>query len=160
MEILWLRNLEQSIVEIAKVADCAENTVRSALDLFLEGGMPAVERVEVTVHQSELEPFRELLKQEFAAHPARSVNEARLTIERLTGVVLQNDAIREFLYSLGMVYRKVGAVPSKANPEAQETFKKKSLFPAWKPQKKGKGKSSSSTPPTSSTEAFWVFSGQ
>jgi phenylalanyl-tRNA synthetase beta subunit len=119
-----------------------------------------VERVEVPIKQSALEPYREMLKKEFTDRPTRSVNEAREVIQKLTGMALQNDAIREFLYSLGMVYRKVGAVPSKADPEAQETFKKKSLFPAWKPQKKGKDKSSSSTQPTSSTEAFWVFSGQ
>lgn len=159
-EILWLRSLDQSIVQIAQLADCAENTVRSAMDLFLEGGIEAVERVEVNSPSSSLEPHRESLKKEFQQNPPRSVNEARLTVERLTGVSLKNDAIREFMYSMEMVYRKVGTVPSKADPKQQEEFKKKSLFLPWSQRKKAKDKSSSSTPPTSSSEAFWVFSGR
>lgn len=56
MAILWFRSLDMSIVKIAELADCAENTVRSALDLFAEGGIQAVERVEVPIKQSALEP--------------------------------------------------------------------------------------------------------
>ena len=138
MLILWFRCLGRSIVEIAELADCSENTARHAMDLFSEGGVVAVETVQVAAHPSSLEPFREQLVEEFTARPVRSVNEARETVARLTGVALQTDAIREFLYSLGMKWRKVGAVPSKADPDQQEEFKKKDLEPRLDEARRGK----------------------
>jgi transposase len=160
LAILWFRSLDKSIVEIAKLADCSENTVRTAIDLFIEGGLSTVETVEVAEHPSSLEPFREQLKEEFGAHPVRSVNEARETVARITGVTLKNDAVRKFMHSLGLEYRKVGAIPSKADPKRQEEFKKKTLNPGSRKRGKGKGRSSSSTQLTSSSGASWGFSGR
>ena len=143
MAVLRFRSLGKTITEIAELVGCAENTVRSALDLFAQGGLSAVETVEVPAPSSALEPFREQLRQEFSARPARSVNEARKTIAKLTGVELKNEAIRVFMHSLGMEYRKVGAVPSKADPDRQEEFKKKSWsLDSNRPDKASGGSSS------------------
>jgi transposase len=50
-----------------------------------------------------------------------------ISIERLTGIKKGLTRIRIFLHQLGMDPRKVGGIPSKADPERQEEFKKK----AW-----------------------------
>jgi transposase len=130
------------------------------LDLFAKDGLAGTQTVGSVDHESALEPYRELLTKEFDAQPPRTVSEARRTVARLTKVELKNDAIRRFMYSLGMEYRKVGSVPSKADPERQEEFKKKSSNLDLKRQKKAKGRSSLWTQPTLSSAASWGFSGR
>jgi transposase len=43
----------------------------------------------------------------------------------LTGGESKPRAVENFMKSIGMKFRKVGAVPGKADPDVQEDFKKK-----------------------------------
>jgi hypothetical protein len=43
----------------------------------------------------------------------------------VTGIVRSREQVRQFLKSMGMHCRRVGVIPSKADPEAQEEFLKK-----------------------------------
>ncbi len=65
----------------------------------------------------------------FREHPLASVKEAMAKIEGLTGIKRSDNRIREFLRSIGMVSRKVGTIPAKADPDEQERFIKEELEP-------------------------------
>jgi transposase len=58
-------------------------------------------------------------------------------IEELTGIKRSENRVREFLKSLGMRPRKVGMLPSKADPEEQDHFKEKELEPRLEEARKG-----------------------
>lgn len=49
-----------------------------------------------------------------------------MKIEELTGIKRSPTQVRVFLKKIGMKCRKVGVMPSKADPEIQDAFKKKS----------------------------------
>lgn len=46
-------------------------------------------------------------------------------IEKLTGLKRSEKQVMKFLKKIGLRHRKVGTIPSKANVDEQETFKKK-----------------------------------
>jgi hypothetical protein len=50
--------------------------------------------------------------------------QACANIEELTGIVRSREQVRVFLKSLGMSCRRVGVLPTKADPEAQEFVQK------------------------------------
>ena len=61
----------------------------------------------------------------FRAHGAIYIKEAMAKIEELTGVKRSETQIRHFLKGTGMKLRKVGTIPSKADPDKQKEFIKK-----------------------------------
>jgi len=124
--VVWLKACDLPHREICRIADVTENTVRAYLNEFVEGGLPALKQVRFNRPKSELDEYREILRDEFETNPAASVAEARATIARLTGIERSPTQVRHFLYGLGMSFRKVAVVPAKADPQVQEVFKKNS----------------------------------
>lgn len=47
-------------------------------------------------------------------------------IEKLTGLKRSKKQVRKFFKKIGLRHRKVGTIPSKADVDEQETFKKNS----------------------------------
>lgn len=87
---------------------------------------------------SELQEHREVLKDEFKARPPKSINEAVERIEELTSKWRSPTQVRKFLTeSLGMKRLKVGQVPAKADPEAQQTLREEELEPRLEEAQQG-----------------------
>ena len=59
-------------------------------------------------------------------------------IEELTGIKRSPSAVGRFLNSLGMAPRRVGTIPSKADPEEQEHFRINKLEPRLEEARQGK----------------------
>lgn len=59
-------------------------------------------------------------------------------IEELTGIRRSPTQVRKYLDDLGMKRLKVGHVPSKADPEKQQTFLEKELEPRLEEAQQGK----------------------
>jgi len=131
MWTLWLKACEVPHHEICRLACISENTLRSYLSEYVDGGVEALKVLSFYQPQSELEEHRESLEAHFRREPPATVAEAQATIARLTGIERSPSQVRQFLHRLGMNFRKVAAVPAKADPEAQEAFKKKSLSQGW-----------------------------
>ena len=70
-------------------------------------------------------------------------------IERLTGIKRSPSAVGRFLSSLGMRRRKVGTIPSRGDPEKQESFRVNELEPRLAEAEQGKRAIFLSTPLTS-----------
>lgn len=131
MWALWLKACEVPHCEICRFTCISENTLRSYLGEFVDGGVEALKVLPFYQPQSELEEHRDSLEAHFKREPPATVSEAQATIAELTGIERSPTQVRVFLHRLGMKFRKVAAVPAKADPEAQEAFKKKSLNHGW-----------------------------
>lgn len=124
MWTVWLKACELPHYEIARIVDITENTVRSHLNDFVDGGVEALKKVSFYRPKSALDDHKDILETHFRQHPVASVAEARAEIVKLTGIERGPTQVREFMHRIGMKFRKVAAVPAKADLEVQEQFKK------------------------------------
>lgn len=126
MMTVYLKGKDYPHQEIGAIVGVTQKTVRSHLRLYEEGGLTALEEIKQYKPESALEPYREMVEEEFRERPPVDGVEAAKRIKELTGVQRSPDQVRRFLKSLGMKRRKVAQIPAKADPEEQEDFLKKS----------------------------------
>jgi transposase len=126
MWALWLKAHELPHAKISEIVGVTENTLRAYLRSFNEGGVESLKELSFYRPTSELDEHRETLEAHFRENPPASAAQAIEEIERITGIKRGLTQTRAFMHRLGLDFRKVGAVPSKADPKVQEEFKKKS----------------------------------
>jgi transposase len=126
MEAVLLRSQGVAQEHILRVCRLSKATYFRYLAEYQEGGIERLKQVRLYQPKSELEEHRSSLEAYFLAHPPATVGEACALIKELTGLERQPTQVRQFLHSLGLKPRKVGAIPAKADVEAQETFRKNS----------------------------------
>jgi|SRR5579862_135442 len=125
MEVVYLKSCDLSTSEIARLTRVCENTVRSYLIEYQEGGIDRLREIRFRRPESELKNHAETLKAYFQEHPPASINQAKAIIEEITGISRSLPQVGHFMKTLGMDRRKAGMVPAKADPEKQEAFKKR-----------------------------------
>jgi transposase len=130
MEALWLKSQGLPHHQIAALAGVSENTLRSYLRAWQEGGIERLKTFHFRQPVSELEQHFGVLEDYFYSHPPTTANQARAKIEELTGVRRSPTQVRQFLKRLGLRRLKVGCLPAKADAAAQEEFKKNCWSPA------------------------------
>ena len=130
LEALYLKSQDLPHRTICQLCRICGNTLRSYLRDYQAGGRAQLVQVPfhrplsaLTLHQGEL--FDELTRR-----PAASVKEAAARIAQRTGLRRGLTQVRRFLHRLGLKYRKVAAIPAKADPAAQAAFKAQQLEPA------------------------------
>lgn len=138
MEVLWLKSQGLARREICRLAGISSNTLRQYLGMFQSGGIKKLTALNFYAPISELEQHRYRLEAHFREHPPATINEAAAMIEELTGIKRSPSAVGRFLNSLGMVPRRVGIIPSKADPEEQEHFCINKLEPRLEEARQGK----------------------
>ena len=124
METVYLRSQGLTHEQILRICDISKATYYRYLAEYREGGVQRLTRLHLYQPQSELHEHRESLEAYFEAHPPATVGEACAKIQELTGLERRPTQVRAFLHSLGLKPRKVGAIPAKADPKAQEDFRK------------------------------------
>ena len=125
LNALYFKSLKFSHQNICKLADISYTTLENILKLYQEGGLEAVMHVTYNAPKSDLDKHQRTLKEHFQNNPPSSVQEACMVIKELTGIERSKPSVRRFLHRLGMGFRKTGTLPGKADPKAQEAFKKK-----------------------------------
>ncbi len=150
MEAVWLKSQGESHQRIAQLTGVTVNTVTGFLKDFQAGGIERLKEIRFRKPVSELAAHQQTLEDYFKTHPPATIKEAMDTIEKLTGLKRSEPRIKKFLSNLGFKRRKVGTVPSKADPDKQEAFKKNIWNPVSKKQKTEKGQSFLWMLPTSS----------
>jgi transposase len=106
--------------------------------MFQSGGLNEMKELRFYAPTSALEQHRKELEVYFRTHPPTSIKEAMAKIEELTGLKRSASAVGRFLTAIGMRPRKVGAIPSGADPQAQEEFKNNKLNPVLEEALQGK----------------------
>lgn len=125
LHALHLKGIGKSHQEISDFVGLSLNGLTKIFKKYATQGLLAIKTLNYTHRISPLDEHRELLRKHFDENPPASVKQARDDIERLTGIKKGLTRIRNFLHDLGMDPRKVGGIPSKADPKRQEEFKKK-----------------------------------
>lgn len=109
---------------IAAIVGVSENTVRSYLEAYAEGGIEGLTALQFYRPASELEAHAAALGAYFREHPCGSLAEACAAIERLTGLRRSQTQVSAFLKRLGLRRRRVHPVPAKVDPARQAVFLK------------------------------------
>ena len=123
-EILWLHSCGKFPPEIAEIVQQNPDTVRKVINDFRQGGIQLVTTIDSNHPKSDLEDHRVSIIEEFTKRPPASAKEAAARIEKLTGIKRSEQRVRVFMRNIGMKFRKVGAIPAKADLDKQEDFKK------------------------------------
>jgi len=137
MEAVYLKGLGYAHQEIGRIVGVSQKTLRGYLRLYQAGGIEGLKRLNFYQPSSDLEPHQETIEAEFKAKPPKSINEAADRIETLTGIRRCPTQTREFLKRLGMKRLKVGHIPAKADPEAQQEYLETKLEPRLAEAKQG-----------------------
>ena len=159
METLYLKSQGVPHEEIRKLVRISTRTLVNWIRMYQEGGIDNLKKLRWKGAKSGLIGHQETLKDYFQRHPPTSLKEACAKIKELTGVERRKVAVRDFLRSMGLSFRKTGCVPGKADPKKQEEFKKKRWNQSSKKLSKDDDKFSLSMPRTSYGRGLWVFSG-
>ncbi len=125
MEALYLKSQGYPHWEIAQLIRVTEPTLLSYFRDYQAGGIAQLKELTFYRPQSELKQHQESLETYFRAHPPKTLAQAAAKIEELTGIGRSREQVRQFLKGMGMSCRRVGVLPAKADPEAQEEFLKK-----------------------------------
>ncbi len=143
LEVLWLKSQGLAHQEIARLAGVTGKTVRRYFHEYVDGGFAGLSELHFRKPQSELVAHQEKIAAHFRDHPPASINEAIAAIRDLTGLTRSPTQVRHFLKEkCGMKRLKTGTLPAKADPDAQDAFKKKSLNPVWRKQQRASEPSS------------------
>lgn len=140
MEVLWLKSQGLSHQEICRLAGITGPTLCSYLKAYKAGGIEELKQLNFYRPESKLLEHREKIESYFRENPPATIKEAMAKIEELTELKRSETQVREFLKFIGMKCRKVGMLPAKADPEAQEAFKTEKLEPVLEEAKTGQRK--------------------
>lgn len=125
METLYLRSQGLSIPQTLRVCNISKPTYYRYINEYRQGGVQALKALHFYQPKSQLQSHQQTLEAYFQQHPPATVGEACAKIKEWTGLERQPTQVRKFLRGLGMKPRKVGALPAKADVEAQAEFEKK-----------------------------------
>ena len=166
MEVLWLKSHGLGHDQIAAYADVSRRTVQRYLNEYHEGGLPRLRRCQWHQPHSALAEHQDSLEEYFRKHPVRSAKQARAIIEQKTGVCRGLSQVRHFLKDrLGLHWRKAGAIPVpppsrlRSTPGSRRSSCRRSWNRVWSKPAAASGRSTSWTPPTSSSRRFWAACG-
>ena len=125
LHVLFFKSLDLPHHKICEYADISSGGLIKILKRYSQGGLEEVMRMNWKPRRALLNDHRELIIKHFCEHPPESVKVASVEIEKKTGIKRGKTQTRNFLHKIGMKPRKVAGIPSKADPEKQDEFKKK-----------------------------------
>lgn len=135
---LLLKSQPLSNSQISDTLGICENTVLNYLHAYQADGLKTVSEIRFHQPQSELKSFDDQVKKYLSENPPSTIKQACAEIAALTGCERKETQMRKYLKSLGIRYRKVAAIPAKADIQAQQTFKENELEPRLEEAKAGK----------------------
>lgn len=122
---LYLKSQGISHDLICKTCRISWPTMTSYFNEYMNGDFEQFAQTRHHGNPSKLKTHGEVIKDAFAAKPPATLKEARARIAALTGLERSIPQIWAFLRTLGLRTRKVGGVPGRVDPAAQEDFKKR-----------------------------------
>ena len=137
-EIILLRKEGLKSKEITKICGIGRQTYWRTVSLYRNGGIEALKKFNYPKHKSKLYEHKEAIEEHLKASPPSTINEAGEKIYKLTGIKRSHKQVRLFLLECGFKFRKITAIPSKADVEKQERFITEELEPRLEEAKNGK----------------------
>ena len=141
LHVIYLKALGLPHHEIARIARVSGDSVTRYLKEYSDGGLSAITTLHFNCPVSALKPHSETLIAYFKEAPPHTISQAVHDIETQVGIKLSLSACRDFLSkNLGMKYRKMAAIPSKADTAKQKEFLNNKLEPLLENEKQGNGR--------------------
>lgn len=130
MEALWLKSQGEPHNKIAQLTGISINVVTQYIKEYKAGGIEKLKELNFYRPESKLGEHKQTIEDYFREHPPATIKEAMSTIEKLTGLKRSEKQVRKFFKRIGLSRRKTGTIPSKADVNEQEAFKKNLRSPA------------------------------
>ena len=137
LEVLWLKYLGYPHHEIARISCVCLNSVSNYLNLYQSGGMARVLHLGYRGPVSELKQHETAIKTDLDQSPVQTIKEAAARIEKISGLKRSPTQIRAFVKQMGFKPYKLGHIPGKADPQAQQAFLDDQLNPLIQKALKG-----------------------
>jgi transposase len=134
--LLLKENMEAKT--ISRVVGVSERQIRNYRKTYEEQGSSALTSDTSYRPASELEAYKDVIRENLISRPVATASEASERIRVLTGIKRSPTQVRVFLRRLGLKPLKVASIPAKADPAAQSDFLEKSLEPRIKEAEEGK----------------------
>lgn len=130
--VVLLGSLGVDTQTICKTVGICANTVRHFAREYKAGGIKQLEQVRFARPTSKLVSFEKEIRAYLDDTPPATIGQACAEIAAFTEVKIQKTQMRKYLKSLGVTYKKVAAIPAKADVKAQKEFKETQLDPKLK----------------------------
>lgn len=111
MLVLWSLHCGLKREQAAKLAGVGLATVQRYVAAFRDGGLSGLRQWNVHGPVSDLQSFREAIRQSFEQQPVSTIAEACERIHRLTGLRRGPTQVRGFLKDLGLRWQRIRAIP-------------------------------------------------
>lgn len=156
MDVLYLKSKGMKHAHICDICMISRVTLAAYLKEYVDGGIDALRQIKYKGKPNLLLENASSLEEYFEKHPPRTLKEARVKIEELTGIKRSLPQIWKFFKRIDFRRRKVKAVPGKAlTPEKQneqKEFLDQELTPRLEEAEKGEREVFFWMPHTSSTK--------
>ena len=134
---ILLLNESLDIDTISRVVGLSGRQIRNHRKTYEEQGADALKNDTRYRPASELEAYRDIIKEDLASNPVATASEASERIFSLTGIKRGPTQTRNFMHSIGLKPIKIASIPAKADPVAQSEFLENSLEPRIKEAEMG-----------------------
>ena len=114
---------------IAEMQCISKKSVGKYIETFKSHGVDALLEGKPYRPKSELEHYKDEIKNDLEENPCATINECVERIEKLTGLKRSPTQVTVFMKKMGFKHLKTGQIPSKANPIKQREFLEKDLEP-------------------------------
>lgn len=138
MEAMWLKSQGEPHNKIAQLTGVSINVVTHYIKEYQDGGIERLKEIHFYRPESKLNEHKQTIENYFREHPTATMREAMGVIEKLTGLKRSEIQVAKFLKKIGLRRRKVGTIPSKADVDEQEAFKKNVRTPSQRSRRREK----------------------
>src|SRR5665647_1786364 len=128
---------EFSDTKAGQISGLHRHSVNYWVQSYQAGGFESLCRHNYGTNKSELENYSGSILKSFTECPPMSAREAKMRIEKMTGISRSPSQIRTFMKHNGLRYIKTGHIPAKADTEKQRQWVKSTLEPAIKEAQNG-----------------------
>jgi transposase len=135
--VIALKNADIKHEQITQIVPVSKRRITDYVKEFREKGIEGMSQYKPYKPKSELENYTELIKEDFEKNLPATATEASDRIEKLTGIKRSPTQVRNFMHKIGLKHLKVGHIPAKANPQAQEKFLEEEMKPRLEEAKNG-----------------------
>jgi transposase len=126
-----------SNTKISRILDIHFNSVARYIKIYEETGIEGLYQTHYRRKSSQLESCKDSIIADLEKNPVCSISAAISRIKELTGIERKPTQVRAFLHRHGFQYRKLAAIPGKADTERQKQFLEKELNPVIEQAEKG-----------------------
>jgi transposase len=123
--------------ETGRIVDIHPNSVAKYLKIYEKKGIEGLYSASYHRKGSLLEGYKESIIEDFEKNPVCSIAEAVSRIADLTGIERKPTQVSAFMRRHGFSYRKLAAIPGKADAGKQKQFLEETLNPAIEKAEKG-----------------------